>query len=49
MVQIWPGTPVAKPLIENDRVIGVQLVDQGTDKQGRPKLVSCRAWTFVLR
>ena len=35
--QIWPGTPVAKPLIENDRVIGVQLTDQGTDKAGSPE------------
>jgi electron-transferring-flavoprotein dehydrogenase len=35
-VQIWPGTPVAQPLIENDRVIGVRLVDQGTDKKGNP-------------
>jgi electron-transferring-flavoprotein dehydrogenase len=35
-VQIWPGTPVAKPLIEDNRVVGVQLVDQGTDKQGKP-------------
>src|ERR1017187_5372630 len=35
--QIWPGTPVAKPLIENDRVIGVQLTDQGTDKVGSPE------------
>jgi electron-transferring-flavoprotein dehydrogenase len=36
-VQIWPGTPVAKPLIEDNRVVGVQLVDQGTDKQGKPE------------
>ena len=35
-VQIWPGTPVAKPLIEDNKVTGVQLVDQGTDKQGNP-------------
>jgi electron-transferring-flavoprotein dehydrogenase len=35
-VQIWPGTPVAKPLIENDSVTGVQLVDQGADKSGSP-------------
>ncbi len=37
-VQIWPGTPVAKPLIENDRVAGVQLADQGTDKSGAPEV-----------
>lgn len=35
--QIWPGTPVAKPLIENDRVVGVRLADQGTDKSGSPE------------
>ncbi len=35
-VQIWPGTPVAAPLIENGRVTGVRLVDQGTDREGRP-------------
>lgn len=37
LVQIWPGTPVAKALIEKDTVVGVQLADQGTDKQGRPE------------
>jgi electron-transferring-flavoprotein dehydrogenase len=26
-VQIWPGTPVSEPLIEGDRVAGVQLPD----------------------
>ena len=35
-VQIWPGTPVAKPLVEGDKVTGVRLMDQGTDKQGNP-------------
>ncbi|MBM3891781.1 MAG: 4Fe-4S ferredoxin, partial [Verrucomicrobia bacterium] len=35
-VQVWPGTPVAAPLIENKRVVGVRLMDQGTDKQGNP-------------
>ena len=35
-VQVWPSTPVAQPLIENDRVVGVRLMDQGTDKQGQP-------------
>ena len=35
-VQIWPGTPVSAPLIENDRVIGVRLADQGTDRSGTP-------------
>jgi electron-transferring-flavoprotein dehydrogenase len=36
-VQIWPGTPVAAPLLEGDRVVGVRLVDQGVDRQGRPE------------
>ncbi|MHB9005422.1 MAG: 4Fe-4S ferredoxin [Limisphaerales bacterium] len=35
-VQIWPGTPVAEALIEDQRVVGVRLLDQGVDKQGRP-------------
>ena len=30
MVQIWPGTPVAQPLVESDKVAGVRLVDQAT-------------------
>ena len=36
-VQIWPSTPVAKPLIENDGVVGVRLIDQGVDKNGNPE------------
>jgi electron-transferring-flavoprotein dehydrogenase len=36
VVQIWPGMPVAEPLIEGDAVAGVRLADQGTDLQGRP-------------
>jgi electron-transferring-flavoprotein dehydrogenase len=35
-VQIWPGTPVAEALIEDQKVCGVRLLDQGVDKQGRP-------------
>ena len=35
-VQIWPGTPVARPLVEGTQVTGVRLMDQGTDKQGNP-------------
>ena len=35
-VQIWPGTPVAQALIEDHKVIGVRLLDQGVDKQGKP-------------
>jgi electron-transferring-flavoprotein dehydrogenase len=36
-VQLWPGTPVAEPLIEGDAVVGVRLVDQGTDRGGEPE------------
>jgi electron-transferring-flavoprotein dehydrogenase len=40
VVQIWPGMPVAEPLIESDSVTGVRLADQGTDllssSEGRP-------------
>ncbi len=35
-VQIWPGTPVGAALIEDHRVAGVRLVDQGTTADGRP-------------
>jgi electron-transferring-flavoprotein dehydrogenase len=28
LVQVWPGMPVAEPLIEGDRVTGVRLADQ---------------------
>lgn len=35
-VQIWPGMPVSQPVFENDRVTGIRLCDQGTDKTGKP-------------
>jgi electron-transferring-flavoprotein dehydrogenase len=35
-VQIWPGTPVSRALIEDNKVVGVRLLDQGVDKQGAP-------------
>jgi electron-transferring-flavoprotein dehydrogenase len=35
-VQIWTGTPVAEVLIEQDKVVGVRLLDQGVDKKGQP-------------
>jgi electron-transferring-flavoprotein dehydrogenase len=35
-VVVWPGTPVSAPLIEGEDVVGVRLVDQGVDKDGRP-------------
>lgn len=37
MVQVWPGTPVAEPIIEGNAVCGVRLVDQGTDPEGNPQ------------
>jgi electron-transferring-flavoprotein dehydrogenase len=36
VVQIWPGMPVSEPLIENDTVCGVRLVDQGVSLDGTP-------------
>ena len=35
-VQVWPATPVAGALVEDNKVVGVRLMDQGTDQQGRP-------------
>ena len=35
-VQIWPGTPVSQALIEESKVVGVRLLDQGVDKRGQP-------------
>jgi len=35
--QIWPGMPVSEPLIEGGKVAGVRLVDQGTDRFGKPE------------
>jgi len=35
-VQIWPGTPVSQALIEDNKVVGVRLLDQGVTKQGAP-------------
>ena len=28
MVQVWPGSPVAEPIVENEAVVGVRLADQ---------------------
>jgi len=36
LVQLWPATPVSEPLFEGDRVVGIRLLDQGTDAGGRP-------------
>lgn len=34
-VQLWPGTPVERALIEEGTVKGVRLLDQGVDATGR--------------
>ncbi len=36
LVQIWPGTPVARPVFDGERVAGVQLLDQGLESNGEP-------------
>jgi electron-transferring-flavoprotein dehydrogenase len=36
LVQVWPGMPVSGPLIENNRVVGIRLADQGVHKDGSP-------------
>jgi electron-transferring-flavoprotein dehydrogenase len=36
LVQLWPGTPVAEALIEDKKVVGVRLSDQGVEKDGTP-------------
>jgi electron-transferring-flavoprotein dehydrogenase len=36
LVQIWPGTPVAGPLVQDNAVTGLRLADQGVEKNGAP-------------
>jgi electron-transferring-flavoprotein dehydrogenase len=36
LVQIWPGSPVAGPLISGKKVEGLRLADQGVEKSGAP-------------
>jgi electron-transferring-flavoprotein dehydrogenase len=36
LVQIWPGMPVSEPLIDENRVVGIRLADQGVNKDGSP-------------
>jgi electron-transferring-flavoprotein dehydrogenase len=36
LVQVWPGMPVTAPLIEDNRVVGIRLADQGTNRDGTP-------------
>ena len=35
-VQIWPATPVEQIVFDQDKVVGVRLLDQGVDKKGNP-------------
>ena len=37
VVQVWPGTPVAEALVEDRKVKGVRLLDQGVDRGGNPE------------
>lgn len=37
LVQIWPGSPVSAPLIEDHSVAGIRLSDQGTNLLGEPE------------
>lgn len=36
-VQVWPGMPVSEALIEDGKVRGVRLLDQGVDRSGVPE------------
>src|SRR5690349_10480216 len=36
-VQIWPGMPVEQALVEQNKVRGVRLADQGVDRTGAPE------------
>jgi electron-transferring-flavoprotein dehydrogenase len=36
LAQIWPAMPVAGALLEDGKVVGVRLADQGVDKKGAP-------------
>ena len=44
---IWPGSPVEKALIEDGRVCGIRLCDQGVDREASPMPATCREWTFA--
>ncbi|WP_243366255.1 4Fe-4S ferredoxin [Fundidesulfovibrio soli] len=36
LAQIWPSMPVARVIMEEGKVVGVRLADQGVDKKGNP-------------
>jgi len=35
-VQVWPASPVKEPLIDDNKVVGIRLMDQGVEKDGTP-------------
>ena len=35
--QVWPSSPVSEPLFDGEKMIGIRLMDQGTDKKGNPE------------
>jgi len=35
-VQVWPSTPASSALVENKKVVGIRLIDQGVEKNGAP-------------
>ncbi|MFT3782047.1 MAG: 4Fe-4S ferredoxin [Nibricoccus sp.] len=35
-VQVWPSTPASAVLVEDKKVVGVRLIDQGVEKNGTP-------------
>ncbi len=37
LAQIWPGMPVDRVVMEEGRVVGIRLADQGVDKKGNPE------------
>ncbi|MFC1584703.1 4Fe-4S ferredoxin [Fibrobacterota bacterium] len=37
LVQIWPAMPAGSAIIEDGSIKGIRLVDQGTDKYGKPE------------
>jgi electron-transferring-flavoprotein dehydrogenase len=36
LAQIWPAMPVSEPLIKDNKVVGVRMLDQGVTKTGEP-------------
>jgi electron-transferring-flavoprotein dehydrogenase len=38
-IEIYPGFPACRPLYEGNRVVGVQVQDQGIGRDGQPKSV----------